>query len=206
VTVQLRKNKKTVSSQHHPILNTLLHAIQKSYKTDDDLRVFCYDGYVERSWTRIWSTLEFVVISEVEEFQLDVGENATTLTERYTNSWSWSSLTDLAGITKQSTNYQKRTTIAPYEITCIGVSYHGSDTVNYSVVLTETGTVMYSDVRYMCIVCYCSNQLPVPITTDYWRGVVIDLLSDIKVNLYLYLLWGGHTTHVALTFTTILMF
>ena len=103
--------------------------------------MFCYNGSVERSWTRLWSSLEFIVISEAKEFQLDVGENATTLTERYTYSWSWSSLTDLAGITKHSTNYQKRTTIAPYEATCVGVSYHGSNQVMYAVELRETGTV-----------------------------------------------------------------
>jgi len=136
---------------------------------------------VERPWTRIWSTLEFVVISKAEEFQLDVGENATTLTERYTNSWSWSSLTDLAGITKQSTNYQKTTTIGPYDTTCIGVSYHGSDMGTYSVLLKEIGTV--TDLRYrMYSILLHSDQLPVPITIAYWCRVVIDLLSDIKVN------------------------
>jgi len=89
----------------------------------------------------MWSYLEFVVISEAEEFHLDVGENATTLTERYSgNSWSWSSLTDFAGITKEATNYQKRTTIAPYDTTCVGVSYHGSlDGAQFSVELRETG-------------------------------------------------------------------
>ena len=81
--------------------------------------MFCYEG--EKSWSRVWSSLEFIVYSKAEEFKLDVNDNASVLEEQFNSWWSlwplWSSDSDA---------YQKNIMIAPYGKSCVGLSYHGS--------------------------------------------------------------------------------
>ena len=95
--------------------------------------MFCYEG--EKSWSRIWSSLEFIVYSKAEEFKLDVNDNASVLEEQFNSWWSlwplWSSDSDA---------YQKNITISPYGKSCVGLSYHGSTTpLTFTAVLKEHG-------------------------------------------------------------------
>ena len=117
--------------------------VRVSEVSSNELRVFCYDG--EKSWSRIWSSLQFTVNSDSEEFKLVVGENASVLMEQFNNerslfeSW-WQ--TDVT--------YQKHIAVAPYASSCVGLTYHGSSSVSCIVILKETG-------EGSCAVVSCSQ-------------------------------------------------
>ena len=96
----------------------------------DKPHIFCYDG--ENSWSRIWSSLQFTVNSKVEEFKLEVGENASVIMEQFNSEWWnwWSS----------DVTYQKHITLPPYSSSCVGLTYHGSSSpVSCTVSMKETG-------------------------------------------------------------------
>ena len=95
--------------------------------------VFCYDG--EKSWSRIWSHLEFIVYSKAEEFKLNVNDNATILEEQFGNTW-WPELWPWGD---SDDTYQKSITLSPYGKSCVGLSYHGSTTAHATIVLKEYG-------------------------------------------------------------------
>ena len=98
----------------------------------NNLIVFCYEG--EKSWSRIWSSLEFIVHSKAEEFKLDVNNNASVLQERFHSWWPlWPPWGD------NSDTYQKNIVVSPYGKSCIGLSYHGAATPHGSVILKENG-------------------------------------------------------------------
>lgn len=113
-------------------------ALRKNVKQDvrinhKELAVFCYKG--EKSWSRIWSSLEFTVNSTAEEFKLNVNDNASVLEEQFN---SWWSLWSLWG--SDSDTYQKNIMIPRYGKSCVGISYHGSTApLTFNVVLKEHG-------------------------------------------------------------------
>ena len=96
------------------------------------LTVYCYGG--DKSWSRVWSTLEFVVQSKADEFKLSVNDNATVLEEEFDSWFNW-----WPPWSNEDT-YEKSVMIPPYGKTCVGLSYKGSlNTVNATVVLKEHG-------------------------------------------------------------------
>lgn len=112
-------------------------SLQRSFNiSKNEFIIFCYDG--EKSWSRIWSNLEFVVSSKAKEFTLNIGENASVLMDQL-NAYS---LTEVLGLwaTSYRDTYQKNIIVSPYGTGCVGVSYHGSSReVKFAVVLKETG-------------------------------------------------------------------
>ena len=105
--------------------------------------VFCYDG--EKSWSRIWSSLQFNVNSDSEEFKLVVRENASVLMEQFNNEWSL-----FESWWQTDVTYQKHIAVAPYASSCVGLTYHGSLPINCSVIIKETG-------KRSCAVVSCSQ-------------------------------------------------